>query len=417
MRGVGGRALCLSVAFIVVGRGAAGAQDRPDAAAAVAPRAAEQVATLDVGDLWRMARHKQASDDDSRRDFFVAAPSIGSKPSTGFNGGVSGNVAFFLGDPKTTHISSVTGGVKFSQKKQTLSGIKFTTFTDDYRWLFLGDNRLSWTSLNTYSLGASSTAAGAENLKYDYFRFYETAYHKVKPGLFVGLGLNISDHQNVRPGTGAEATWNQSAFVAYNEQHGFNTGRQTSSGTSIGLSYDTRDNGINAQRGVLASTTYRTFFDGFLDGNSTWQELDFDVRTYKKLTTNARNNVAFWFLGDFVTGGTPPYLDLPATASQEQRSARGYGEGRYRGEHLLYGEIEYRGTLTNNGLVGLVLFLNTTTVDNAAAKEKLFDSFAPGAGFGFRFLLNKRSRTNLCTDYGWGKDGSRGFYLAIQEAF
>ena len=67
--------------------------------------------------------------------------------------------------------------------------------------------------------------------------------------------------------------------------------------------------------------------------------------------------------------------------------------------------------------MGLVLFLNTTTVDNAAAKEKLFDSFAPGAGFGFRFLLNKRSRTNLCTDYGWGKDGSRGFYLAIQEAF
>jgi hypothetical protein len=56
-------------------------------------------------------------------------------------------------------------------------------------------------------------------------------------------------------------------------------------------------------------------------------------------------------------------------------------------------------------------------VDNREAGQKLFESFAPGAGFGFRFLLNKRSRTNLCTDYGWGKDGSRGFYLAIQEAF
>ena len=79
--------------------------------------------------------------------------------------------------------------------------------------------------------------------------------------------------------------------------------------------------------------------------------------------------------------------------------------------------MEYRGALTSSGLVGLVAFLNTTTVDNAEAGQKLFDSFAPGAGFGFRFLLNKRSRTNLCTDYGWGKDGSRGFYLAIQEAF
>jgi hypothetical protein len=43
--------------------------------------------------------------------------------------------------------------------------------------------------------------------------------------------------------------------------------------------------------------------------------------------------------------------------------------------------------------------------------------YAPGAGFGFPFLLNKRSRTNLCTDYGWGKGGSLGFYLSIQKAF
>ena len=121
-------------------------------------------------------------------------------------------------------------------------------------------------------------------------------------------------------------------------------------------------------------------------------------------------------MGDFVTGGTAPYLDLPATAGND-RSARGYGEGRYRGEHLLYGEVEYRGALTTSGLFGFVAFLNTTTVDNRETGEKLFDSVAPGAGLGLRVLLNKRSRTNLCTDYGWGKQGSRGFYLGIQEAF
>jgi hypothetical protein len=32
-------------------------------------------------------------------------------------------------------------------------------------------------------------------------------------------------------------------------------------------------------------------------------------------------------------------------------------------------------------------------------------------------LLNKRSRTNLTADYGWGKDGAHGLYLGIQEAF
>jgi hypothetical protein len=140
------------------------------------------------------------------------------------------------------------------------------------------------------------------------------------------------------------------------------------------------------------------------------------VRTYRPLTHDARQKLAFWFLGNLVTGGTAPYFDLPEI-SFDGRSARGYSEGRYRGDHLLYGEVEYRGALTSNGLLGIVAFLNTTFVDDATTGQKLFDSPAPGAGFGFRVLLNKRSRTNFYTDWGWGKDGSHGFYLGIQEAF
>jgi hypothetical protein len=32
-------------------------------------------------------------------------------------------------------------------------------------------------------------------------------------------------------------------------------------------------------------------------------------------------------------------------------------------------------------------------------------------------MLNKRSKTNLCFDIGFGKDGSRAAYFAVQEAF
>ena len=77
----------------------------------------------------------------------------------------------------------------------------------------------------------------------------------------------------------------------------------------------------------------------------------------------------------------------------------------------------YRGTVTRNGLIGVVAFLNTTTVDNADAGKKPFDDFAPAAGFGLHVLLNKQLRTNLTADYGWSKEGSRGLYLGIQEAF
>jgi hypothetical protein len=375
--------------------------------------------TMDVGDLWRMARHRSLPDGEQsppKKDFIVAAPSIGSKPSTGLNGGVSGNVAFFQGDPDITRISSVIGGLKVSQKKQTLTGVKLAMFTEGDRWFIQGDNRFWWTSLNTYPFGTGAQLSAATNVDYDFFRVYETAYRRAARDLYIGAGLNIDAHSKIRPGTSTEANFDQSVYLAYSEKHGFAIDGQTSSGTSVGLLYDTRDNGINPQRGLLANATYRTFFNGFLGGDSTWQELYVDARTYRKLTRDGRRKLAFWFLGDFVAGGVAPYLDLPTIAS-DGRSARGYGEGRYRGEKLVYGEVEYRDTLTRNGFLGFVAFLNTTTVDSQETGEKLFDAVAPGAGFGFRFLLNKRSKTNLCTDYGWGKQGSRGFYLSIQEAF
>src|SRR6185295_701028 len=120
---------------------------------------------------------------------------------------------------------------------------------------------------------------------------------------------------------------------------------------------------------------------------STWQELALDVRTYKKVTTSGRQKLAFWFLGDFVTGGHPPFFDLPTTGA-DGRSARGYSEGRYRGDHLLYGETEYRGTLTSNGLIGFVAFANATTISDAMRGTSLFDSVAPAGGIGMRVLLN-----------------------------
>jgi hypothetical protein len=378
--------------------------------------------TTDVGDIWRLLRHKAfddldsgGKDPDARRRFLVVAPSIGSKPSTGFTGGFSGNMAFFSGEPATTHISSLTGGFKISQEKQLLGGARLAMFTGSDRWFIQADTRLSLTSQNTYGFGADAPPSSAVNADYTQRRAFETIYRRVAPHLYVGGGLNISDHSNIRPGTSA-ATWNQSAYVSYSEKHGFDLDGQTSAGPSAALLFDTRDNAINPQRGSLVSATYRTFFDGFLGGDSSWQELYVDMRTYKALTASGRQKLAFWFQDDAVTSGTAPYLDLPATAAND-RSARGYGEGRYRGEHLLYGEMEYRGAITKGGLLGFVAFLNTTTIASQETGERLFDSFAPGAGFGMRVLLNKRSRTNLCTDYGWGKQGSHGFYLAIQEAF
>ena len=84
---------------------------------------------------------------------------------------------------------------------------------------------------------------------------------------------------------------------------------------------------------------------------------------------------------------------------------------------MMYAEAEYRWTITKNGLFGMVAFVNTETLSNEQIDEKLFDSFATGAGIGFRFMLNKLSKTNLCFDIGRGKEGSKAVYFGVQEAF
>ena len=407
------RPTVLALTLVLLARGVAGAQTQEPI---------PEPELVDVFDLLRMIRHKDPPPDppvwDYRKPMRAFAPVIGFKPSSGAQVGVAGNVAFYRGDPATTHISSIVASLTFSTKGQTSLTDRITFFARDDRWRLEADHRFQWTSLQTSALGTSADPATITETDYDFFRLHHTAYYQLRPSFFAGAGLYFDNHTGVGPSDDDEAAFPGSAYVEYSEAHGLPLDAQASAGTGVDLLWDSRDSFINARRGWLAKAGYRKLFEGFLGGDSSWQRVNLDLRTYAPLSRSRRHLLAVWPFGDLVVGGTAPYLDLPATGTDFYgRSARGYSEGEFRGEKLAYGEIEYRGTLTRNGLVGVVVFLNTTTATNLAAGEQLFDSFATGAGAGLRLLINKRSRTNLCFDFAFGKQGSKGVYLAIQEAF
>jgi hypothetical protein len=46
----------------------------------------------------------------------------------------------------------------------------------------------------------------------------------------------------------------------------------------------------------------------------------------------------------------------------------------------------------------------------------MFESIKPGYGVGLRIMADKRARTNLAVDIGFG-DNSFGFYLYASETF
>lgn len=377
----------------------------------------------DLFDLLRELRHKPAppppGPEDYKKWMIAAAPVVTYGPTSGFGIGAAGNLAVYRGFPDTTRISSIVASVTGTTKEQLLVNAKINGSALNNRWHFEGDNRLYWTSQKTYGLGTATTEGGAVDQKYDYFRFYATLYRQVASHTYLGAGLLYNNHTDVRPAdAAASAAWPSSPYVAYSEQHGFDPASQTSAGFSLNALFDSRDGSINPSRGLYAGLSYRAFFEGFLGGASNWQQLSYDARTYLRLTRDARHKLTFWLSGDFVTSGVAPYLDLPATGMDTYgRAGRGYAQGRFRGQDLVYGEAEYRFTVTKNGLLGLVAFLNTETFSNEQTGEKLFDSFASGAGLGLRLMLNKRSLTNLCFDVGRGKQGSNAVYFAVQEAF
>jgi len=96
-------------------------------------------------------------------------------------------------------------------------------------------------------------------------------------------------------------------------------------------------------------------------------------------------------------------------------TGRGYAQGRFRGKSMVYLESEYRFVLTDNGLLGGVVFGNAESFSEWPSNK--FGSLQPGYGLGIRIKLNKHSSTSLAIDYGFGNDDSKGFYFNLGEVF
>jgi outer membrane protein assembly factor BamA len=257
-------------------------------------------------------------------------------------------------------------------------------------------------------------------MRFNYIRFYENIYKKIKPNLYVGLGINIDEHFSIvdEKLDLTAPTFLPTDHFIYSVLNGFSTTAYTTNGLSFNLIYDARDNAINAYKGSFLQTSFRNNMS-WLGSSANSSTLFYDYRKYFNVGTSSTKNIlAFWTFGQFLISGKMPYLALPSiTWDMYNRSGRGYIQGRFRGENMVYAETEYRFPLIQNGLWGGVLFANITTADNKAQQQKLFNSLAPGYGFGIRLKMNKQTRTNIGMDIGFGSFRSSGIYFNLQEAF
>lgn len=371
----------------------------------------------------------------------IPLPVIAYNPTTAWMFGLAPGVSWFMGDPSNTSISSGLGSVIYTTNKQWILTAKTNVFLDGDSWNLMGDWRYFITSQPTYGLGTgpqsgkpigtgienedglfSQPISTAQMMEFNYLRFHETVLKRIQNSrFFVGLGYHLDIHSKINDNLldlDADPPILTSHYT-YQILHGMSTEKYILSGISINGLYDSRDNAVNPYSGRYAFASLR-INPSFLGSEKGSSILWLEYRDYLHLSQERpRHLIGFWTYGWFTTSGDVPYLDLPAVGwDQFGRSGRAYTQGRFRGEDLLYGEIEYRFPFQKaKETFGGVVFVNATTASNRNGEIDLFQYLDYAYGVGLRVMINKKSRANLSLDFAWGKYGASGFYLGLNEVF
>lgn len=345
-------------------------------------------------------------------DSITSKPSISIVPAIGytlvskFAIVLSGNAAFRTGPQ--SRISTIVASTSYTQNKQFTLPIQTSIWSKNNKYNFVGLYRYYKYPQSTFGLGSSSNIKDEDPMDYSYFQFSEVVFRHIAGNFYAGLGYILDDHWNISDKGDLNGT--VSDYSRYGK-----TARSIASGITFNLQFDSRDNAINPTGGGYAYLQYRDN-DAFLGSTTTWRSVIFDIRRYFKFPEGSDNIIALWNYDWLILNGSPSYLDLPSTQwDANSATGRGYIQGRFRGAQMVYLEGEYRFKLTNDGLLGGVVFLNGESL--SAQQGTKLQPIQPGFGPGLRIKLNKVSNTNITVDYGFGRQGSNGLFIDVGEAF
>lgn len=372
----------------------------------------DSVSQKDLYDVLKSVIHKGSKkirkDSITSKPVYSYIPAIGYTLSSGLALSLSGNVAFRTAPGARE--STITASAAYTQKNQFTIPIESNIWSKTGDYLFVGDYRFYRYPQITYGLGSNSNINNQDQMKFNYIRFYETIYKHFTGNLYLGGGYIIDYHANITDQGNLNGTPSDyRAYMPMPQTHSI------SSGITLNEFFDNRDNPIYPTKGFYTALQYRDSYR-FLGSTSGWRSLIIDVRKYYKFPESSDNVLALWSYDWLVLSGAPPYLDLPSTSWDPYSSTgRGYIQGRFRGAQMMYLESEYRYKISANGLFGGVIFGN---VESLSAKPGTgLQRIQPGFGPGLRIKLNKISKTNICIDYGFGNEGSRGVFVNVGELF
>ena len=227
---------------------------------------------------------------------------------------------------------------------------------------------------------------------------------KVKKNLFVGpvLDLNQTIASDMPPEMASEPNVVEDGTNNYN------------GGAGGIVQYDTRDFPQNAFRGLLLEARV-TGYGPWLASDNLYMQISLDYRQYVTLGPRVGNTLC-WNVHMATVVGDAPWSELLSVGSAYD--LRGYYAGRFRDFRANWAILEYRYMLpTKNperefSRSGFVTWAATGFLGDEGYRHS---DVLPNAGVGYRFEVQPRMNARL--DFGFGAQGSQGFYISFLEAF
>ena len=368
---------------------------------------------IDLTDILHRIMHKKqflinADSNQVKKYNYSIVPAAGYTLQTGFAGIVSGNLGFYEYETKDAKISNITSSLTYSEYSQIILPLTANIWFKNGKYNFVSDNRFISYPSNIYGLGGRTDPNKARTINFTGLKLHNKIVKTISKNWYAGLGLYYDQFWDI---TVLDPTTKRISALIQKE-----LGKsETAVGPILNLLYDSRLNQINPENGTYFNLVYRDNFKN-LGSDDNWQSITIDARKYFPFPSGSKNVIALWSLEWLTLSGKIPYLNMPSTGWDDQyNSGRGYIQSRFRGRNMYYLESEYRFGITQNGLIGGVVFANVQSYSGDLSVT--YNTLLPGYGAGIRIKVNEHSRTNIGLDYGFGKNGSGGFYVNLGEVF
>ncbi|MCC5920405.1 MAG: BamA/TamA family outer membrane protein [Cyclobacteriaceae bacterium] len=330
---------------------------------------------------------------------FVPLPVIYYTPDTRLGFGVVGVYYFKIDDDEgePTRLSFMQALADYTQNNQADFWGAWDVFTKEEKYILKGELRYRNFPDRFYGIGNNTTEADQEFYSFDLIDVTKMVLRKVKGYTYIGGDVRFTRYFNldIDPEGGLftdDVTGNQG-------------------GNNLGFGFvalnDSRDNIVNTfSGGLIEFSSY--FFDRRWGSDFEYANFKLDMRTFHRVVKE--NVFAAQFMADLNFGDTP-FTNMARVGSE--MLLRGYANNRFRDQHFVGAQIEYRYHLI--GRLGAVTYMG---MGDVFSEDRPIDlrNLKYSLGSGLRFMLNKNERLHLRIDYAIGR-GDSAFYIGVKEAF